>query len=256
MVNINQAGAVFWPENAAAYSCIWPSWCSPMGWWPQATSAAPKPPPAAAFNPEKNFTITKIEPVAAKEEVRIHFSQPVPIEVLQSYLRFLPRLKVDWSQSSVTPEGVAVIKANFKYGAGHFVTLKEGVAVQGRTYFPTVTTFMMPNRPPTVEFVGDKRVIERDSQQLVHVKVANVDNISLGQVRVPPLLLPQALAAEKSGADLKQTAGGVEHRRGAAKTPRRGQKRLRHLCRQRPWKSTSFSRPGVKKTASWPCPCP
>ena len=176
-----------------------------VGWWPPAASAAPKPPPAAAFNPEKNFTITKIEPVAAKEEVRIHFSQPVPIEILQSYLRFLPRLKVDWSQSSVTPEGVAVIKANFKYGAGHFVTLKEGVAVLGRTYFPTVTTFMMPNRPPTVEFVGDKRVIERDSQQLVHVKVANVDNISLGQVRVPPLLLPQALAAEKAGADLKQT---------------------------------------------------
>ena len=211
-----------------------------VGGWPHAAAAAPKPPPAAAFNPEKNFTITKIEPVAAKEEVRIHFSQPVPIEILQSYLRFLPRLKVDWSQSSVTPEGVAVIKANFKYGAGHFVTLKEGVAVQGRTYFPTVTTFMMPNRPPTVEFVGDKRVIERDSQQLVHVKVANVDNISLGQVRVPPLLLPQALAAEKAGADLKQTLDELNTAAAPAQTPRRGQKRLRHLCGRAPGRAPAF----------------
>jgi uncharacterized protein YfaS (alpha-2-macroglobulin family) len=157
-----------------------------------------------AFNPEKHFTITKIEPVAAKEEVKISFSQPVALEVLQAYLRLLPRIKLDWSRSQVSPDGVLTLKGNFKYGAGHFVTLKDGATVQGRTYFPTVTTFMMPNRPATVEFVGDKRVIERDSQQLLHVRVANVDNLQLEQVRVPPLLLPQALAAERAAADLKQ----------------------------------------------------
>jgi uncharacterized protein YfaS (alpha-2-macroglobulin family) len=167
---------------------------------PQPAAAAP----ASAFNPEKHFTITKIEPVAAQEEVKISFSQPVPLEVLQAYLRILPRVKLDWSRSQVSPEGVLTLKGNFKYGAGHFVTLKDSVTVQGRTYFPTVTTFMMPNRPATVEFIGEKRVIERDSQQLLHVRVANVDNLQLGQVRVPPLLLPQALAAEKSGADLKK----------------------------------------------------
>ncbi len=173
------------------------------GLWscPQPTAA---PPPASAFNPEKHFTITKIEPLAAKEEVRITFSQPVPLEVLQAYLRLLPRVKLDWSRSKVSPDGVLTLKGNFKYGAGHFVTLKDGVTVQGQTYFPTVTTFMMPNRPATVEFVGEKRVIERDSQQLLHVRVSNVDNLQLGQVRVPPLLLPQALAAEKAGADLKK----------------------------------------------------
>jgi len=177
-----------------------------VGWWSAAPAgAAAKAAPAAAYNPEKHFTITKIEPLAAKEEVKIYFSQPVPLDVLESYLRLLPRIKVDWNQSSVSPEGVATLKGNFKYGAGHFVTLKDGATVQGRTYFPTVTTFMMPNRPATVEYVSDKRVIERDSPQLLHVRVSNVDNISLGQVRVPPLLLPQALAAEKSGADLKQT---------------------------------------------------
>jgi uncharacterized protein YfaS (alpha-2-macroglobulin family) len=160
--------------------------------------------PASAFNPEKHFTITKIEPLAAQEEVKITFSQPVPLEVLQAYLRLLPRVKLDWSRSKVSPDGVLTLKGNFKYGAGHFVTLKDGVNVQGRTYVPTVTTFMMPNRPATMEFIGEKRVIERDSQQLLHVRVANVDNLQLRQVRVPPLLLPQALAAEKAGADIKK----------------------------------------------------
>jgi hypothetical protein len=75
-------------------------------------AAAPAPP--SAFNPEKHFTITKIEPVAAKEEVKITFSQPVPFEILQTYLRLLPRVKLDWSRSKVSPEGVLTLKGNFK----------------------------------------------------------------------------------------------------------------------------------------------
>lgn len=162
------------------------------------------PTPPSAFNPEKNFTITNIEPRAAQEEVRITFSQPVPLDILQAYLTLLPRVKLDWSRSKVSPEGVLTLKGNFKYGAGHFVTLKDRLTVQGRSYFPTVTTFLMPNRPPTVEFMGDKRVIERDSRQLLHVRAANIDTLQLRQVRVPPLLLPQALAAERAGDDLKK----------------------------------------------------
>ncbi len=175
------------------------------GVWFCPQSAVAGSAPAAAFNPQKHFTITKIEPEAAREEVRLFFSQPVPLEVLQAHLRILPRVKLDWNRSRVSPEGVLTLRGNFKYGAGHFITLKDGAEVHGRTYFPTVTTFTMPNRPAKVEFVGHKRVIERDSGQLVHVRVANVNNLNLEQVRVPPLLLPQALAAEKAGSDLQQT---------------------------------------------------
>lgn len=187
---VNLVGLVLVVCAAVIWSCPQPVAARTMG--------------ASAFNPEKHFTINKIEPVAEQEEVKIFFSQPVPLEVLQAYLRLLPRVKLDWNRSKVNPDGVLSLKGNFKYGAGHFVTLKDGAAVQGRTYVPTVTTFLMPNRPATVEFVGNKRVIERNSRQLLHVRVSNVDNLHLGQVRVPPLLLPQALAAEQSGADLKK----------------------------------------------------
>jgi alpha-2-macroglobulin len=179
-----------------ALAAVW------LGPPPTAAGAAPTP----AFDPQKNFTITKIEPDAAQESVRLFFSQPVPLEVLQSSLRFLPRVKVDWSRAKVSPDGVLTLKGEFKYGAGHFVTLKDGTVAQNRTYVPTVTTFVMPNRPATVEFVGPQRVIERDSRQLLHVRVANVDAVQLGMVRVPPLLLPQALAAQQARTDLKQAA--------------------------------------------------
>ena len=81
---------------------------------PQPVGAGPAA--AAAFNPEKQFTITKIEPYAAKEEVKIYFSQPVPLEVLQTAVRFLPRVKLDWLGSKMSPEGVLTLKGNYKYG--------------------------------------------------------------------------------------------------------------------------------------------
>lgn len=180
------------------------AWAAAAWLSPSPTAAGPAPP--SAFNPQKNFTITKIEPNAAQEAVRLFFSQPVPLEVLQSSLRFLPRVKVDWRKSKVSPDGVLTLRGEFRYGAGHYVTLKDGTTVQNLTYVPTVTTFVMPNRPATVEFVGPQRVIERDSRQLLHVRVANVDAVQVGMVRVPPLLLPQALAAEQAKADLKQAA--------------------------------------------------
>lgn len=176
-----------------------------VGAWGCPRLAAARTVSAVSFNPEKHFTIKKIEPNADREEVKVFFSQPVPLDVLQAHLRILPRVKLEWSRSAVSPEGVLTLRGHFKYGAGHFLTLKDGLTVHGRTYVPTVTTFMMPDRPARVEFVENKRVIERDSRQLLHVRVLNVKDLDLEGLRVPPLLLPQALAAEKAGADLKQT---------------------------------------------------
>ena len=59
----------------------------------------------------------------------------------------------------------------------------------------------MADRPPKVEFVGPQSVIERDSRQLLHVRAQNVNNLRFEGIRVPPLLLPLALAVEKSPAD-------------------------------------------------------
>ncbi len=156
-------------------------------------------PPNAPFDPNREFTILRIEPDVAREQIRLVFSHPLPREVLQAHLRFLPRLQVDWEASSVTPEGVLLLKGKFRFGRRYAVHLPEDLKVGGRTYKKTVHRFFLPDRLARLEFVDEKRVIERDSRQLLHVRAENAGPLLAEAVTVPPLLVPQALAAEREG---------------------------------------------------------
>ena len=170
---------------------------------------APATPPA-----DKQFTIVKIEPDAKNEEVRIFFSKPVPLEGLRGNLRLLPLSKIDWRNSTMDQAGRLTLKGRFKFGLGYVVNLPENFRMAGLTYVPTVTSFFMPDRPPKVEFVEKKSLIERDSRQLLHVRAQNVKSLLLEGIRIPPLLLPQALAVEDSpedwGAALTELKAGAE----------------------------------------------
>jgi len=154
----------------------------------------------AAFDPAKHFTIHKIEPNPALEQIRIFFSQPLPLGFVRQHLRLLPRSKVDWSRSDITDQGVLTLKGAFVYGATYGLTLPEDLKVQNRTYLPTLTRFHMPDRPPKVEYVEAKSVIELESRQLLHVRTQNVPNLLVEEWKVPPVLLPLALAAEQDPA--------------------------------------------------------
>lgn len=154
--------------------------------------------PHPAVDPARQFTIVKIDPDAVEEEVRISFSKPIPLESLKGNLRLLPMVKIDWPRAVMSPQGILTLKGNFKFGTGYLVTLPENLTVGKLTYVPTVHTFAMPDRPPKVEFVDGKTLIERDSRQLLHVRAQNVKTLVVEDIRIPPLLLPQALAVEES----------------------------------------------------------
>lgn len=170
---------------------------------PKGPAPAGKAP--AAVEPQKQFTIVKIEPDAKREEVRIHFSQPVPLPVLKANLGLLPRVKIDWRHSAVSADGVLTLRGNFKFGAGYVVNLPDNLVVSNKTYVKTINTFFLPDRPPKVEFVENKSVIERDSLQLLHVRAQNVKTLEFEGIKVPPLLLPLALVAEKAPGAWDQT---------------------------------------------------
>ena len=161
----------------------------------------PKSTAKDGFNPKQHFTIVKIEPDAGAEEVRVFFSQPLGLESLQGNLRLLPRVKIDWNRTKLDSKGVLRLRGAFRYGTGYLLTLPETLRVGQKTYHQTVNSFFMTDRPPKVEFVGPQSVIERDSRQLLHVRAQNVNNLRFEGIRVPPLLLPLALAVEKSPAD-------------------------------------------------------
>ena len=168
---------------------------------PAAAQERPKSTAKGGFNPKQHFTIVKIEPDPAAEEVRVFFSQPLLLENLQGNLRLLPRVKIDWNRTKIDSKGVLRLRGAFRYGTGYLLTLPETLRVGQKTYHQTVNSFFMADRPPKVEFVGPQSVIERDSRQLLHVRAQNVNNLRFEGIRVPPLLLPLALAVEKSPAD-------------------------------------------------------
>ncbi len=168
------------------------------GAWSGAALSAPPAAAKAALDPAKHFTIIKIEPDPAKEEVRISFNHPVTLGFLRQHLRLLPRSKVDWSNSLMSEDQkVLTLKGTFVYGVKYLLSLPEDVKVDNRTYRATVSTFPMPDRPLKVEYVENKSVIELDSRQLLHVRTQNVSNLLVEGVQFPAALLPLALAAEK-----------------------------------------------------------
>ena len=123
------------------------------------------------------------------------------LESLRSNLRLLPRIKIDWNRTKLDPKGVLTLRGAFRYGTGYLLTLPETLRIGQKTYRQTVHSFFMSDRPPKLDFVGPQSVIERDSRQLLHVRAQNVNNLVFDGIRVPPLLLPLALAVEKSPAD-------------------------------------------------------
>ncbi|MBM4295094.1 MAG: hypothetical protein FJ126_09375 [Deltaproteobacteria bacterium] len=192
---------------------------------PKAGAKAPKAAakaPAGPIDAQKQFTIVKIEPDAKREEVRIFFSQPAPLQVLRANLRLLPQVRIEWHRSTVSPQGVVTLRGKFKYGVGYMVTLPDNLVVRDKTYVRTVGAFFLPHRPPKVEFVENKSVIERDSPQLLHVRAQNVKTLEFEGVKVPPLLLPLALATEKDPGSwertLEQLQAGADQLKGLVET--------------------------------------
>jgi hypothetical protein len=81
------------------------------------------------FDPKKQFTIVKIEPDPAQEEVRISFSQPLLVESLRGNLRLLPRVKIDWNRTALDSKGVLTLRGAFRYGTGYLVNLPATLRV-------------------------------------------------------------------------------------------------------------------------------
>jgi hypothetical protein len=158
----------------------------------------------AGFNPEKHFTIQGIESDLQKEEVKITFSHPLPLAAVRYRLKLLPRVKIDWQRSSMSDQGVLTLRGPFKFGTKNLVILPENFTYGRLTYVKTVNSFYLPDMLPRVEFVDSKSVIERDSRQLLNIRVRNLDNLMLEGIKIPPLLLPLALAFEKSPTDWQQ----------------------------------------------------
>lgn len=148
---------------------------------------------------EETFTIRSIEPSDNRDEVTVRFTAPVEFRVLRENLKVAPMVHLYWHSSrSVGGDGIR-LAGPFKRGETYALSLPDGLALaDGRKYERTIYQFTMPNLPPLIAFAGKETVIERDSRQLLHTQIRNLEEILVETLTVPPLLLQ----AVPSGANL------------------------------------------------------
>jgi hypothetical protein len=154
-------------------------------------------PAAAAALFEPTVTVLEIRPSPETGEVAVRFSRPVTPLALRDRLRVIPPVEVDWERSGMDFAAAEVtLRGEFTPGRRHVLLIPEGELLDGARYVKTKSEFVMPERPPRLLWLDERRVVERDSRQLVHLRLTNVENLVAESIRVPALLLPVALAAE------------------------------------------------------------
>jgi hypothetical protein len=100
-------------------------------------------------------------------------------------------------------EKTIVLAGRFKKKTNYTIVLPEGFVSNGRPYKATLTAFQFGSLPPKIEFADTRTVIERNSRQMLHTSLINVDELVLKGLSLPPVMAPMALAIT----EMKDKAG-------------------------------------------------
>jgi uncharacterized protein YfaS (alpha-2-macroglobulin family) len=150
------------------------------------------------------FTIIKIVPDTKNGLIQIYFSEPCTIQDLKSNLKFIPPVSLDIHNSSfVRDTNILTLRGQFQPGQRYVVILPPTFkSANGKIYQKGVAGFTMPDRESDIAFLDQGTVIERNSRQMLHVQIMNVDEVRVKATRIPMALLPLALT------NLQQTGDG------------------------------------------------
>ena len=167
--------------------------------------------PAARQVPSSGFTITEIVPDLANSAVKIKFSASCDFQQLRRSMKIFPPVKTQWYNSLMT-QNELYLKADFKSGQEYAITIPDTVECNGLKYVKTVDRFKMPDRASDIHFMEKGTVIERDSRQMVHVSVTNINELKFDGLQIPPLLIPFAIKeieAKSSFNEIRETLKNV-----------------------------------------------
>lgn len=149
------------------------------------------------------FTITRIDSRTSaarghekgdRESVAIHFSERVKLEDLRRSLKFIPPVPLQWHSSTVTDKNVLQLAGRFKPGQRYVLVLPPAFkSANGKAYAKGVTAFTMADRDPQIAFHEQGSVIERNSRQMLHVQLMNVNEVQINTLQLPPVMVPAML---------------------------------------------------------------
>ena len=139
----------------------------------------------------RSFTIAKIEPAVSQQLLMITFTETCPIGDLRSALKIFPPVKWDWSGGL---SGVSVsIRGDFRPGQDYTILIPETLECNGRRYVKTVNHFRWPDMEPAIRFTENETVVERDSRQMIHFNVTNVEELTFEGLQIPAMLISPAI---------------------------------------------------------------
>jgi uncharacterized protein YfaS (alpha-2-macroglobulin family) len=163
----------------------------------------------AGSEPGTSFTITRIEPNLAGNLVRITFSQPCLIPQLRRSLKVFPPVRINW-YGSRTDGSDLYLKADFRAGQDYRIVIPEALVCNGVKYVRSLDTFKMPDRAADVHFVDNATVIERDSRQMIHVSLTNVNELKFEGLQIPLLLIPSAMREVEAKSSFENIQGTLQ----------------------------------------------
>ena len=146
---------------------------------------------------DKHFTIKKIIVARPYErQVTLELDHDISYPALIAWFkrdkpRTIPKLDVDWD-ISYTKRSQIVLKGDFREGQRYSLIFKPGFEIDGKRYKATKSSFVIEPLS-TIGFFNQNNVIERNSKQLLHLNLKNIDRFIVHSTKIPPIYLPFAL---------------------------------------------------------------
>ena len=154
---------------------------------------------AANINSSDHFTIKKIIVARPYErQVTLELDHEISYAALIAWFKrdkpkISPRLEeeLDWG-ISYTKRNQISLKGDFKAGQRYSLIFKPGFEIDGKRYKATKSSFVIEPLS-TIGFFNQNNVIERNSKQLLHLNLKNIDKFTVNTISIPPVYLPYAL---------------------------------------------------------------
>ena len=149
------------------------------------------------INSSEHFTIKKIIVARPYErQVTLELDHDMAFPTLMTWFKrdkpkIIPRLKLDWD-ISYTKRNQVRLKGDFKEGQRYSLIFKPGFEIDGKKYKATKSSFVIEPLSSIV-FFNQNNVIEKNSKQLLHLNLKNIDRFSVHSMKIPPIYLPMAL---------------------------------------------------------------
>jgi alpha-2-macroglobulin len=145
----------------------------------------------------EHFTIKKI--IAARpyeKQVTLELDHDISYAALIAWFqrdkpKIIPRLELDWD-ISYTKRNQINLKGDFQAGQRYSLIFKPGFEIDGKRYKATKSSFVIEPLS-TIGFFNQNNVIERNSKQLLHLNLKNIDRFTVNTIGIPPIYLPYVL---------------------------------------------------------------